>query len=263
MNKTLLKSKLCNNELTIGSWLTLGHPGEAEIMARAGFEWLTIDMEHSTITLREAENLIRVIELVGAAPLVRLSSNDAVQIKRVMDAGAHGVIVPTVNTPEEAKLAVGAVYYPPRGSRGVGLARAQGYGAAFDEYKEWLREEAVVVVQIEHIQAVENLESILAVEGVDAFIVGPYDLSGSLGIPGDFEHPKMIEAQKRICEVAAQLNVAAGYHVVQPDTKLVEEKIREGFTFIAYSVDFLFLGEVCRQGIKEIRSFLKKSKLSK
>jgi 2-dehydro-3-deoxyglucarate aldolase len=124
MDKVSLKSKLRHKELTLGSWVSLGNPGVVEIMANAGFEWLTIDMEHSAITIREAEELIRVIDLCGVVPLVRLSANDPVQIKRVMDAGAHGMIVPMVNTKSDAERVVEAVYYPPTGRRGVGLARA-------------------------------------------------------------------------------------------------------------------------------------------
>jgi 2-keto-3-deoxy-L-rhamnonate aldolase RhmA len=128
----MLKNMIIKNELTIGSWITLGHPAIAEIMANAGFDWLAIDLEHSVITIREAEELIRVIDLSGVIPLVRLTSNSSDLIKRVMDAGAHGVIVPMINTPKEAEMAVRSVKYPPLGERGIGLARAQKYGPGFD-----------------------------------------------------------------------------------------------------------------------------------
>lgn len=129
-----LKAKIHKKEIVIGSWITLAHPAIAEIMAKAGFDWLAVDMEHSVITIREAEELIRVIDLCGVVPLVRLSANDPIQIKRVMDAGAHGVIVPMVNSVAEAKQAVSGVRDPQQGARGVGLAMARGYGASFDRY---------------------------------------------------------------------------------------------------------------------------------
>ncbi|MCX5782676.1 MAG: aldolase/citrate lyase family protein [Elusimicrobia bacterium] len=176
MNKSL-KQRLKDRELTIGSWITIGHPSVAEIMAQAGFDWLTVDMEHSAITLSEAQNLIQVIELSGVAPLVRVGSNDSNLIKRVMDAGAHGVIVPMVNTVEDAEKAVKSVKYPPKGFRGVGLARAQKYGASFENYKKWNENESIVIVQIEHIKAVENLEGILTVDVVDGFITIDLSLS--------------------------------------------------------------------------------------
>ena len=257
MNKTdSLKSKLQNRRLTIGSWITLGHSSIAEIMAKAGFDWLTVDMEHSAITLHEAQQLIQVIELSGCVPLVRVGANDANLIKRVMDAGAHGVIVPMINTKEDAEKAVGAVKYPPRGFRGVGLARAQSYGADFEGYRKWNETESVVIVQIEHVKAVANLEAILSVEGLDAFIVGPYDISASLGVPGQFDHPKMTSVLSEILDTARRLEAVAGYHVVPPDAGQVVERVKQGYRFLAYSIDFLFLGDSCRGGLKDIRANL-------
>ena len=247
-----LKNLLSKNKLSIGSWITLAHPAIAEIMAKAGFDWLVVDLEHSVITIREAEELIRIIELCGVFPLVRLSANDPVQIKRVMDSGAEGIIVPMTNTKEDAQQAVESIYYPPKGQRGVGLARAQGYGVKFDNYYKWLYDNAVVIVQIEHIQAVENLTSILSVDGVDGFIVGPYDLSGSLGVPGQFDHPLMLEAMEQIKRLGAESGKTPGFHVVEPDTKMVEHRKKEGYKFIAYSLDIRMLDCTCRAGIAEI-----------
>ncbi len=247
-----LKKRLAAGEPVIGSWVTLANPGLVEIMARAGFDWLAVDLEHSVITIREAEELIRIMDLLGVAPLVRLSWNDPIQIKRVMDAGAHGVIVPMVNTPEQAKAVVSAVRYPGAGTRGVGLARAQGYGARFEEYKNWLAENAVIIAQVEHIQAVQNLEEILAVDGVDGFIVGPYDLSGSLGVPGDFEHPEMRAALARVREVAARTGARSGTHVIEPDPALLTRALDQGYTFVAYSLDIRMLDVACRTGLAAV-----------
>jgi len=190
----MLRNKINSRALTLGSWITLGHPAIAEIMARAGFDWLVVDLEHSVISIDVAGDLIRTIDLCGVAPLVRLTSNDPNQIKRVMDAGAHGIVVPMVNTPADAAKAVAATRYAPQGSRGVGLARAQGYGANFQEYLKWQSAGPVVIVQIEHKDAIDQLEKILTVAGVDGFIIGPYDLSCSMGIPGQFENPEFIAA---------------------------------------------------------------------
>ena len=248
-----LKERLHRRELTIGSWITLGHPAIAEIMAASGFDWLTIDMEHSAITLHEAQQLIQVIELAGCTPLVRVGCNDPNLIKRVMDAGSHGVIVPQVNSPEEAQAAVSAVKYPPRGTRGVGLARAQGYGMEFERYKAWNDRESIVIVQIEHIRAVEALESILSVDGVDGFIVGPYDLSASLEVPGQFDHPAFLEAMERVRDSVRQAScISPGFHVVPPDLDLMHERIREGYRFVAYSLDSLFLAEKCTRDLKTL-----------
>jgi len=247
-----LRQKIRENVLTIGSWITLAHPAIAEIMARAGFDWLVVDLEHSVITIREAEELIRVIDLCGVVPLVRLSANDPVQIKRVMDAGAHGVIVPMVNSADQAEQAISALRYPPQGRRGVGLARAQGYGRSFDEYLKWVSEEAVVIVQVEHIEAVNNLEAILAVEGVDGFIVGPYDLSGSLGVPGQFDNPLIKEAMQRIETVGTASGKAPGIHVVEPDIEELKLRIEQGYRVVAYSVDIRMLDCTCRAGLQDL-----------
>lgn len=249
-----LKKKIDAQQITIGSWITLAHPAIAEIMAKAGFDWLAVDLEHSVITIREAEELIRVIDLCGVVPLVRLSANDSMQIKRVMDAGAHGVIVPMVNSVVEAEQAVSAVRYPPQGTRGVGLARAQGYGSSFDKYLEWVNKESVVIVQVEHIDAVNSLERILSVDGVDGFIVGPYDLSGSLGVPGQFDHPLMKDAMQRIETVGATSGKTPGIHVIEPKPDELKSRIEQGYRFVAYSVDIRMLDCACREGLKATRS---------
>lgn len=252
MRPTELKAKLRKNAVTIGSWLTLADTAVAEIMSASGFDWLTIDMEHSAITMQGAQELIRVIELAGIAPLVRTSENNPVIIKRVMDAGAHGVIVPMVNTKQEAEAAVAAVKYPPKGRRGVGLARAQGYGVSFADYAKWLATDSVVIVQIEHIQAVENIDEILGVDGVDGLIVGPYDLSASLSKPGQFDIPEMISAMQRVLESAAARDKPAGVHVIPPDADQVRERLEQGYRFIAFSLDTLFVA-TCRDMVGSIR----------
>jgi 2-keto-3-deoxy-L-rhamnonate aldolase RhmA len=248
-----LKERLSRRELTFGSWITLAHPGIAEIMAGAGFDWLTVDMEHSAIGIADAQRLIQVIELAGVVPLVRVGDNDPVIIKRVMDAGAHGVIVPMVNSRSDAQRAVAAVYYPPRGNRGVGLARAQGYGADFEGYRKRSEERSVVIVQVEHIDAVNNLEAILSTDGVDGFIVGPYDLSGSLGVPGQFYHPDVVSALDRIREVSTSMKPAPGFHSVPSDPSAAAAKIHEGYRFVGYSLDILLLGDAARGGLADLR----------
>lgn len=248
-----LKARLSNRELTIGSWLTMGHNEVAEIMAGAGFDWLVVDMEHSAITLSIAQSLIQVIGLCGVPPLVRVGENDPNLIKRVMDAGAHGVVVPMVNSTEEAERAVSSVYYPPKGTRGVGLTRAQSYGADFTGYRRSSEAESVVIVQIEHIRAVENLEDILKTDGVDGFIVGPYDLSGSLGVPGEFENPEVVNALNRIKEVSEKMKALSGFHSVSSDPKDAAIKIGEGYRFVGYSLDILILGDFARRGVADIK----------
>jgi 2-keto-3-deoxy-L-rhamnonate aldolase RhmA len=248
-----VKDKLRRGELTLGSWISLGHAAIAEIMAKAGFDWLVVDLEHSVIDLQAAGDLIRVIDLCGVTPLVRLTSNDPNQIKRMMDAGAAGIVVPMVNSAAEAVRAVAATRYPPAGTRSAGLGRAQGYGTSFPHYLKWQADGPLVIVQIEHQSAVANLEEILKVPGVDGFLVGPYDLSCSLGIPGQFARQEFTEAMARVRAVGQQLGCPSGLHIVEPDLGRLEQAIREGFTFIAFSVDMRILEVGARRGVARAR----------
>jgi 2-dehydro-3-deoxyglucarate aldolase len=252
-----LKDRLQKRELTIGSWITFSDPAVAEIMARAGFDWLTVDMEHSGLSMSQAQEMIRTIELCGVPPLVRVMENNPELIKKFMDMGAHGVIVPLVNSRSDAQKAVNAVKYPPRGTRGVGLARAQRYSMDLDSYMKWNQEKSIVIVQIEHINAVANLEAIMDVEGVDGMMIGLYDLSGSLGHPGQFDHPEVCEAIDEIYKKSRVRGYLIGQHVVNPYPQGVLDAIDRGVRFIGFSDDFLYLGEYCRNQLGEIRKKLK------
>ena len=251
--KTGLKAKLARMELTIGGWIMLGHPGVAEIMARSGLDWVIIDLEHSAITTQQAEDLIRAIDNGGSAPMVRLTSNDENLIKRMLDSGAVGFICPMVKTAEEAKRLVDATYYPPRGTRGVGLTRAHKYGADFDGYMKWLENEAVIITQIEHIDAVNNIDEILSVPGIDGYILGPYDLSASMGMPGKFDHPDVVAAIARVRDAGKRLNKPGGIHVVEPDQKRLKDAVDQGMTFIAYSIDTRIIDSAYRAGIASVK----------
>lgn len=251
-----LKSKLARNALTIGSWVTLGHPAIAEIMGAAGFDWLVLDMEHSVLELSEVQMLIQVLDGQQCPAIVRLTSNHPDQIKRVMDAGAAGVMVPMVKTSADAEAAVQAVYYPPRGQRGVGLARAQGYGARFQQYRRWLEDNAVIVVMIEHIDAVNAIDSILSVPGIDAYIIGPYDLSASMGRPGELDYPEVQSAIEQVREAGRRLGKPGGIHVVEPDPDELRRNIEAGFNFLGYGLDIRILDTLCRGHMQNIRATL-------
>jgi len=251
-NGRRLKQRLANNELTIGSWVTLGHSSIAEIMASAGFDWLVIDAEHSSIELSEIQAMIQAMDGKDCPAIVRVTSNDANQIKRVMDAGATGVMVPLINSAADAEAAVRNTYYPPRGTRGVGLARAQAYGAGFKPYVEWLQKHALVIVMIEHREAVENIDEILDVPGVDAFIIGPYDLSASMDMPGQLTHPDVQQAIARVREAGLAHGMTGGIHVVEPDREELYRQIDSGYRFLGYGLDTRILDSLCRRDLAEI-----------
>jgi len=251
-----LKSKLARSELTIGSWITLGHPAIAEIMASAGFDWLVLDMEHSVLELGEVQTIIQVLDKQQCPAIVRLTSNHPDQIKRVMDAGATGVMVPMVKSAADAHAAIQSVYYPPRGQRGVGLARAQGYGASFPEYQRWMEQNAIVVVMIEHVDAVNDIDAILSVPEIDAYIIGPYDLSGSMGRPGELNHADVQAAIERVLRAGQRAEKPGGIHVIEPDPDVLQQRIRSGFNFLGYTLDIRILDSLCRNHMQTIRSSL-------
>jgi 2-dehydro-3-deoxyglucarate aldolase len=210
-------------------------------------------MEHTDIDLSTCVLLIRTIQAKGLKALVRVSKNEEVIIKRVLDSGADGVIVPMINSLEDAKKAVGYVKYPPVGKRGVGLFRAQNFGYGFEEYKDWLNNEAVIVAQIEHKDGVENINDILSVEGIDATIIGPYDLSASMGYPGEFNREDVVNSIEVVKNACIRHKKPYGFHIVDSDPENTLKKIKEGCKFVAYSIDFFFLGDFARTGMKKIR----------
>jgi len=253
-----LKQKLKNNELTIGSWIMIGHPVSVEVMVLAGFEWLVVDIEHTSIDLQTLENLIRAIQANNIKALVRVSKNEEVIIKRVLDMGADGIIVPMICSKEDALNAVNYAKYPPIGQRGVGLYRASAYGTKFEEYKKYVNEELVIIAQIEHINAVNNIDEILQVKGIDGTLIGPYDLSSSLGYPGAFERDDVKNAIQKVLEACKNHNIPSGFHVIDTNVESLKEKIKEGCTFLAYAIDYFFLKDSAINGMKDIKEWLKK-----
>ena len=247
-----LKEKLSNNKLSIGSWISIAHPDVVEIMSSAGFEWLVIDLEHTSTSIETAKTLIATAQAKGCTPLVRVGGNNELSIKRVMDSGAEGIIVPMIKTAEEARRAVSYTKYPPIGTRGVGLYRAQNYGTSFVEYKESNQKNSVLITQIEHIDAVRNIEEILQVPGVDGTLVGPYDLSASMGYPGEYERDDVKEALEKVKAACFKYKKPLGFHVIKSEAKYLNEKIKEGYTFLAFSIDFFFLGDRAREEMKKV-----------
>ncbi len=248
-----LKNKLKNNELTIGSWIMMGTPMSVEVMALAGFEWLVVDIEHTSIDLQTTENLIRTIQANNIKALVRVSKNEEVVIKKALDMGADGIIVPMVCSKEDAIWAVNYAKYPPIGKRGVGLYRASGYGTKFEEYKKWVDKELVIIAQIEHIDAVNNIDEILQVEEIDGTIIGPYDLSGSMGYPGEFERGDVKKAVQKVLDKCKEHNIPSGFHVVDTNPAKLQEKINQGCTFLAYGIDYFFMRDGAVSGMDKIK----------
>lgn len=252
-DKNPLKAIFRKNQFSYGCWVTLANPLVPELLSIAGFDWIAIDMEHSSIDLSDLPGLLISAEANRLVPLVRVGELNPNLIKRIMDAGAYGVIAANVCTAQDAELVVNSVKYPPVGTRGVGLYRAQHYGNEFSRYVKWANEESVVIVQIEHKNAVQNIDEIFSIKGVDAYLIGPYDLSASFGKPGVFDSEEMIEAMGLVLKAAKRHGVVAGFHSVSSDPKLARNRIREGYRFIGYSTDFMFLKDGAMQGLQVLK----------
>ncbi len=242
----------------LGSWINTGSAVVAEIMAACGFDFLVVDAEHSAVDVPQAQVIFQAIKAgnPNCVPMVRLPENSYAETKRYLDAGAMGVIAPLINCAHDAKELVRSVKYPPMGERGVGYGRSHGYGFSFNEYMAKANKETFVCVQIEHIKAVKNLGEILSVEGVDAVFIGPYDLTASMGITGQFEHPDYLKVRRNILDECLRNNARAGIHVIEPDPQEAMKRIEEGFSIMAYSLDITMVGNACRQGLEEIRQKL-------
>jgi 2-dehydro-3-deoxyglucarate aldolase len=235
-----IRQKLKSGKISIGTWMQLHDPSIAEILGSAGYDWVTIDMEHGSYSHNELPNLFRALELGNTLPLVRLIEGNVNECKLALDAGAGGVIIPNIQNDQVLKSLISACRWPPAGSRGVGFSRANLYGKNFNKYT-MEAQNPIVVAMIESWKAVENLEAILSVGGLDAILIGPYDLSASIGKTADFESVEFVSALNKIQELAKKAELPTGIHIVQPDAGALEERIKEGYQFLAYSIDSVFL----------------------
>ena len=244
------RSKLKQGELLISPMVTLSCPETAEILSEAGYDWLFLDAEHSTYAASDLQTIIgRVAHTLPC--LVRLAAPDEVLIKKALDLGAAGIIAPQVNTPELAEKIDSYAKYSPQGTRGVGLGRAHGYGFAFDDYLSSANDNTTVVVQAEHIDAVNNIEQIVNVSGVDAVLIGPYDLSASLKKIGEIDHPDVVNAIQHVTEVCQKQNMPLGIFGVTVDA--IKPYIEKGFTLITVGVDTVMLGQAARKMLGQLK----------
>lgn len=239
----MIKQKIQNSEPAIGSWCQIGHPANAEILAEAGFGWIAADCEHGEVDESDIANFCRSVKRCGSVPLVRVRENSLMSIRRALDLGADGIIVPLVNNADDAKSAVDAARYPPAGRRGFAFHNANNWGVLFDEYVEVANNEVIVIAMVESKEAVENIDAILSVDGIDGVFIGPYDMSGSFGIPGETSNEIVKEACHKVARACTDHNKAAGQHIVLPTKENVKMAIKDGFTFLALGMDTVFLSD--------------------
>ena len=239
--------------ISLGSWITVPHPTIVDLIARNDFDWLCVDLEHSPVSRREMQSAVTIIQGYGKKAFVRVSQNSHNDIKFPLDSGVDGIIIPMINSKEDAEKAVASCLYPPKGNRGVGLARAQNYGFGFEDHLKKNLNDLEIILQVEHIKAVEEIDSILAMEGISGIFVGPYDLSGSMGIPGQFDHPDMISALTEVSKKTLQSGLFLGAHVINPCHNDFKKYQELGYNFVAFSIDTFFLGQKLKEELKIVR----------
>ena len=249
--KASFRTRLKNKETLIGTLLTLPSPDLAEVLALTGLDWLFLDLEHSTMDAGDAQVILQAV--AGRLDcLIRVPLNDEIWIKKALDTGATGIIVPQVNTAEEALRVVRYSRYPPQGARSVGLARAHGYGSKLQEYLERANTEVTVVIQAEHILAVQNIEDLVAVEGIDAVLVGSYDLSNSMGLVGQVEHPDVQAAIEHVRQVCHNRDVPLGIFSTRAERAV--KYLDQGFNLLAVSTDALLISQAVKEILRTLQS---------
>lgn len=251
MKKNTVRAKLKAGQPSVGTWISLASNIVAEYLTHSGWDWLCVDTEHSPVGFEQTVACFQAICTSGTIPMARVAWNDHVLIKRLLDNGAMGIVVPMVNTKEEAEKAAGAMRYPPEGYRSVGSGRASAYG---DDYVTAANKEILCVVQVESMESVNNAEAIMSVEGVDACFIGPNDLAASMGIPYGkaSQHPEHEAAMMKVLEACKKVGKAAGIHAMSPED--VNRRVEQGFQFVACGSDAKFLRDAVKGAVSKIKA---------
>lgn len=244
------KERLKQGKPLIGTLISLGSTAVTEAVSRCGFDWLWIDMEHGPLSVEQVQHILQA-KRGECASLVRIPVNDETWIKRVLDLGADGIIVPQVKTAEEAQRAVAAAKYPPAGIRSVGMSRASGYGMDFAVYIRDANEKTCVFLQIEHTDGVKNIDSILRVPGIDAIIIGPYDMSGSFGKLGQIQDDDVQNAIETVRKTCKAQGIPIGIFCLQPD--LARKYLELGYQLINLGCDIHFLWSSAKQTLESVK----------
>jgi len=247
-----VRERLNAGQPSVGCFVGLGSPNAAELLAHAGFEWLVIETEHSALDSAEIEHMLMAVNGTETIPIVRLPSANPVYIQRSLDFGAMGIMVPMVKTAEEARAVVQATRYPPAGTRGYNPLRAAHYSFDSQDYFYQANDNLLVTLILETKEAVENLEAIASVPGVDVLFLGPFDLCLSLGLdPMKQPHPQIEKVIDQMVSIGKKTGVAMGIHAFNPDQ--LRQRQSQGFTMISYSTDYVMLAEAARTGLAAFR----------
>ncbi len=242
LNFKKFKKRVFGNKknLSIGTWLQIPSYEVAGILSNSGYDWIAVDLEHGSFSLSTLPTLFKVISSGGSIPFSRLKSSNRYHIQESLDAGALGIILPNIESSIQLEEAIKNATYPPKGQRGVGFSSSNGFGKNFEIYKKHLSS-PVIIAMIESEKGINNLEEIVKLEGLNGILIGPYDLSASLKITGNFEHPKFKEKVSQIIRICDKNKVTVGCHNVNQNKKSLNKIIKRGFTFIPYGIDSIFL----------------------
>ncbi len=233
----------------IGTWLNSGSTVIAEVLANNNLDFVCIDAEHSPVDINDVFKLTQAIRSASTncIPIARVHGVDYSFVKRFLDAGIKGIICPLVNSKKDVETLINATKYPPTGKRGVGFCAANKYGLDLHDSFVKANDEIFIGIQIEHIDAVKNIDEILSVEGIDAVFIGPFDLSASMGITGDFENERFQEATATIRNACKKFNIISGIHVIKPQIQDLKIAIKDGYELIAYSLDITMINSLCEE----------------
>ncbi len=244
------RARLINGETLLGTMITLPSPEMVEIMIDVGYDWLFVDCEHGAFDTATAQSLLQAAG--NRCPcVIRVPNSDDVWIKKALDIGASGIIVPQVNSASQARSVVASCKYPPEGTRGVGIGRAHGYGANFNDYVACANDQIAVIVQAEHIDAVNRIDEIVEVKGIDAVLIGPYDLSASLGKIGKLDDPELAVAIEKVRSCCAAAGIKLGFFGVSAEA--VKPFLAQGYTLVAVGVDVLFASKSAAETLQSLQ----------
>ncbi len=247
-----IRARLKKGDILIGTLITIPAPEVAEIMAEVGYDWLFIDTEHASFNAQGAQGILQAVDY-RCPCVIRIPSNEEVWIKKALDIGAAGIIAPGVNSAEEAERIVRMCKYPPRGTRGVGIGRAHGYGLKFKEYVANANDEIAVILQAENTNAVKNISDIVRVPDLDAVLIGPYDLSASMGKMGIINDADVQAAIATIMQCCKDAGVPPG--IFADSAESAAPFIQKGCTLIAISTDALHMAQSAKATLNAIKKF--------
>jgi 2-dehydro-3-deoxyglucarate aldolase len=236
-----LKLKLRKRERLFAGWISFAHPSITETFSRAGFDFMFIDMEHSTISIEQGQRIIAAAQSEGVPCVPRPVSHSNDYMKPLLESGADGLLIQMVERPEQVQTLIGDIKYPPAGGRTYGVNRAQAYGFDFDEYIQSWNATSTFLLQIESIKGVENIEQLLAFDEVDGVMIGPLDIAGSLGVPGQTLHPLVIEASRKVIAACEKYGKSCGTQVADVNPETVKAVFDLGYNYVILGSDLFVL----------------------